>query len=345
MELGAKIRSLRTDARMTQEELAEKLGVSSQAVSKWETNASTPDILLLPKLSILFGVTIDELFDLTVEEKLSRIENMFWQEAAFSDKMFQDTKEFLFEQLETYPVKGRIEGLIARLYHLRMEYDAMVVSRYARECMRKLPADRESNVEWLLQKAEGAVCMDYNIRQHHKTILFYKEQIERFPEAERNYRELMDQLLADHRITEAKEILEKYRKVKAGREQRVRIYELRIAAKEGDFALAEKYAAEMLKDYPNDSLILFELGGYQADRGHYDDALRLFEQSYNAQNSPRYVDALQAQAILYEIRKQYDKAVEMYERILQNLRDEWNTTEGVAVTQAKDEIERLKKMK
>ena len=106
MELGAKIRSLRTDARMTQEELAEKLGVSSQAVSKWETNASTPDILLLPKLSILFGVTIDELFDLTVEEKLSRIENMFWQEAAFSDKMFQDTKEFLFEQLETYPMKG-----------------------------------------------------------------------------------------------------------------------------------------------------------------------------------------------------------------------------------------------
>jgi transcriptional regulator with XRE-family HTH domain len=47
---------------LTQEQVAVHLGVSSQAVSKWETSANTPDIALLPGLADLFGVTIDALF-------------------------------------------------------------------------------------------------------------------------------------------------------------------------------------------------------------------------------------------------------------------------------------------
>ena len=46
---------------MTQEELAGKLGVSSQAVSKWETDTSCPDISLLPQLCRILGITTDEL--------------------------------------------------------------------------------------------------------------------------------------------------------------------------------------------------------------------------------------------------------------------------------------------
>lgn len=345
MELGTKIRKLRTDAKMTQEELAEKLGVSGQAVSKWENNAAAPDIYTLPKLSILFGVTIDELFDLTVEEKLNRIENMLYQEAALSDRTFQETRAFLSEKLQTWPEAGRIEGLIARLYHLRMEYDSVMVSRYTRECMQKTPQEKESNVEWLLQKAEGAASADYNIRQHHKTILFYKEQIERFPEAPRNYLELMNNLLVDHRIAEAKEMLEKYRKLKGCSGQRIRIYELRIAVCEGNRKHADPLAKAMLADYPNDAKILFALGGYYADCEEYEEAIKLFEQSYKAGAEPHYVDALQAMAVLYEIRKEYKEAIRMQERVLQTLKEEWNTVEGVAVAQAQDEIERLGKLK
>lgn len=46
---------------MTQKELAEKLGVSGQAVSKWENNVSCPNIMLLPAIAELFGITTDEL--------------------------------------------------------------------------------------------------------------------------------------------------------------------------------------------------------------------------------------------------------------------------------------------
>lgn len=59
--LGSRISKWRKEKRMTQEELAEKLGVSSQAVSKWENDVSCPEISLLPELADILGITIDEL--------------------------------------------------------------------------------------------------------------------------------------------------------------------------------------------------------------------------------------------------------------------------------------------
>lgn len=62
MHIGTNIRTLRTQHNWTQEQLAEKLGISYQAVSKWENHQNTPDIALLPTLASLFGISIDALF-------------------------------------------------------------------------------------------------------------------------------------------------------------------------------------------------------------------------------------------------------------------------------------------
>ena len=61
MNLGETILRLRTGRGMSQEDLAAALEVSRQSVSKWETNASVPELDKLIKLSALFGVTLDEL--------------------------------------------------------------------------------------------------------------------------------------------------------------------------------------------------------------------------------------------------------------------------------------------
>ena len=61
MDLGTTITRLRTQRGLSQGDLAEALEVSRQSVSKWETNASTPDLEKLVKLSRFFGVTLDEL--------------------------------------------------------------------------------------------------------------------------------------------------------------------------------------------------------------------------------------------------------------------------------------------
>ena len=62
MTMGDRIKQKRKDLNLTQEELAEKMGVSYQAVSKWENNASMPDTALLHALAGILDVSLDYLF-------------------------------------------------------------------------------------------------------------------------------------------------------------------------------------------------------------------------------------------------------------------------------------------
>ncbi|MCH5201143.1 MAG: helix-turn-helix transcriptional regulator [Oscillospiraceae bacterium] len=59
--IGKRIAALRREKELKQDELAEMLNVSPQAVSKWENDLSCPDITLLPELARILGVTVDEL--------------------------------------------------------------------------------------------------------------------------------------------------------------------------------------------------------------------------------------------------------------------------------------------
>ena len=61
MSIGKRIAALRREKGLKQDELAGMLSVSPQAVSKWENDQTCPDISLLPELSKILGVTVDEL--------------------------------------------------------------------------------------------------------------------------------------------------------------------------------------------------------------------------------------------------------------------------------------------
>ena len=83
--IGKQIRKYRGEKGYTQEQLGRLLGVSTQAVSKWE-NGGTPDIELLPKLSDVLGVSIDALFgraDHDEAVKLARRLNHMPNDAAY----------------------------------------------------------------------------------------------------------------------------------------------------------------------------------------------------------------------------------------------------------------------
>ena len=145
MEIGSKIKQLRYKCGLTQEQLASRLGISAQSVSKWENAVAMPDITLLPMLAEVFGVSIDELFDLTVEQKLKRIENRMYAEEEFSEPLFKEYEEFLTAQLAENKDRTMILGLLARLYHHRMEADARRVSKYAREAIMLAPEQKDAS--------------------------------------------------------------------------------------------------------------------------------------------------------------------------------------------------------
>lgn len=72
MSFGQRIKTLRREAGMTQEQLAELLSISPQAVSRWETDMAMPDISLLPPLANLFHVTTDHLLGMETYQRDQR---------------------------------------------------------------------------------------------------------------------------------------------------------------------------------------------------------------------------------------------------------------------------------
>ena len=101
MNIGETIKQLRKERRTTQEELAEYLHISPQAVSKWETGASSPDIDMIPKLAIYFGTTPDRLLDFDQSRLDEAIQRIIEASARCGDPA--KAEAYLRQALEKYP--------------------------------------------------------------------------------------------------------------------------------------------------------------------------------------------------------------------------------------------------
>ncbi len=79
MTLGTVIAAKRKEKGMTQAELAEKMGVTDKAVSKWERDLSYPDVASFPRLARILGVSLDELMEGTDDKKgRNNAEDIIW---------------------------------------------------------------------------------------------------------------------------------------------------------------------------------------------------------------------------------------------------------------------------
>ena len=103
IKMGEKIRSLRKNKNVSQEVLAQYLGVSFQAVSKWENGSALPDVAMIPAIASFFDVSTDELFDFNRMEQEKKIQQLCWDAA---DYRFTDPKKaeaMLREGLKQFP--------------------------------------------------------------------------------------------------------------------------------------------------------------------------------------------------------------------------------------------------
>lgn len=103
VNLGDKIRQLRKGKGISQEVLAQYLGVSFQAVSKWETGTTLPDVTLIPAIASFFGVSTDELFDYNRLEAERRVREICQQAYACRQRDPVQSEQILWEGLKKYP--------------------------------------------------------------------------------------------------------------------------------------------------------------------------------------------------------------------------------------------------
>ena len=334
MEIGKKIRQLRFRAGLTQEQLAEKLGLGAQAVSKWENAAAMPDITTLPLLAEIFGVSIDDLFDLSSGQRLNRIENRLDTEEDLPQDVFIEYEEFLKSQLSSEENKKRATSLLAFLYWHRMDSYARRAGRYAREAVQAAP--NEKDCQWILQKTEGHAVWDWNLANHSKGIGFYRELVEKNPEARLPYVYLIDNLLADRRAEEAEAVLARYAALPDVNPIHVEVYRAHIELARFNEPGADRIIGDLGKKYPDDFVYLFEAAQYYAGKCNYDQAIALYERSFALETRrPRFQDELMAIADIWEIRGETRKAAETYDRIIDLLENEWGMTEEVELQQAK----------
>ena len=142
MDIGSAVKKLRMDRKVTQEEVAEYLGISFQAVSKWETGTTMPDITLLPEIAAFFGVRIDDLFSVDHEDELKRIEHILNYEG-LSEQSYFYAKRILEASLQDDPDNVRALKLYARLHLSKTNIDLLEAGRMLERAMKRSPLDEE----------------------------------------------------------------------------------------------------------------------------------------------------------------------------------------------------------
>ena len=104
MDIGVVIKKYRKEAGMTQEEMANRLGVTTPAVNKWENSNSKPDIELLAPIARLLDISLDTLLsyheylsDTEIEEIIRKMDRMF------SEEGYEKTYEWALRLIKEYP--------------------------------------------------------------------------------------------------------------------------------------------------------------------------------------------------------------------------------------------------
>lgn len=124
MQIGTNIKRLRRAKDMTQESLAEYLGVSVSAVSQWESEKTAPDLSLIPPLCNLLGVTSDTLLGIDLEAKQKRIEEIINKANSRRRGYNAEAYKILADGLREYPDSFKImQDLMYTIFPLIYDTD------------------------------------------------------------------------------------------------------------------------------------------------------------------------------------------------------------------------------
>ena len=334
INLGRIIKQLRADQSVTQEELAEYLGISFQAVSKWETGTTLPDITLLPKLAAFFGVRIDELFSVSHDDELERIDNMLKRET-MTDQNFSYAKRVLDGILRENPGDTEAIKRYAKIYLSKCNTDMLSAGKMLERAMTISPLDEE--IFALYRSVRGGSEYKYH-SDNDWFIRVCEPYAHKFPGNTNLYRMLIEAMVSKKYFDRAEALLE----VAYFTGENKYIKDILL----GDVAMAKGNptgAKEIWNRIPKDDWLgQYELGERFNRLNEYENAIESFKNAYIVQTAPHKIDMLYSLAFLYKKLGRYEEAKAEWELIITTLRKEYNEPEDSNDIQwAKNEISQL----
>lgn len=338
MKIGNQIKTLRQHKGVTQEAMAEYLGLTPQAISKWERDVATPDIALLPEISAYFGVTIDELFALSDDIRMERIQNMLWDDRYYDPAVVESTREFLINKGNREPDNGKVYEFLADMeLHLAHEHHEKA-EIYAKEALRRDPNLR--NPHSALCTSMNGHIPDWNAVNHYLLIEYYQDFIQKNPDNRSAYMWLMDQLIDDYRLDEAEAYCDRFAEIDCS--YRVQLYRGMIAWQKGERDSAFIIWEQMESEYPAEWCVWHHKGDYLVRSGKYDEALLYYRKAMDVQKTPPLLDPLQAIAQLCEIRGDLTGAIAAKREEAERIEKDWKIS-GEELDSIIRDIQRLEK--
>lgn len=333
MSLGHQIKRMRIERGITQEALAEYIGVSYQAVSKWETATTLPDITLLPKLAAFFGVRIDDLFSVSYDDELERIDRILAHEK-LTDKSFSYAKRTLDSIL--YANENDVPAIkrYAELYLKKNKRDIIEADMMLRKAMIVSPADSE--LFSLYRRVCG--CDLYSYRSgNDKFISVCLPYAEKHTSDHKLYEALTEAMLEMGYFDKAEECIRTMRLDKENECLRAILYGDLLCA-QGKPDAAKEYWLSVPK---NDHKGQYEAGERWNRAGEYEKAIECYQNSFRCASHPRDLSALYSLAFLYTKLGKNTEAASAWDRIITVLETDYGITEGENIDWAKREKEKL----
>lgn len=340
MNIGKQIRIYRLQKKVKQEDVASYLGVSTQAVSKWETENSVPDVALLPKIATYFGVSIDDLFQFSHKEQFERIENMLWNESRIRYENFKQAVTYLEGVIREEPDNVTAYEYLADLYNHRAQSDHEKASEYAKKVLQLNPDSKNGWVAFL--EANNGVCGDEWYDNHFAVIEYFDSFLKKNPKNFLGLYAIIENLLADGRFEDAVPYIQDLQSIKD--DHQAYMYLGDVAFGKGDHIEARRQWELAVEKSPN----AWQAYCSRADRykkiGFIQEAIEDYEKCFEMQPSPRLTDGLYSLAQIYEGTHEYDKAIESYKKILICLKEEHGQFFGAEEESCRKEIARLQKI-
>ena len=338
MEIGNQIKQLRLRRGITQEAMAQHFGITAQAVSKWERGAATPDIGMLPDISAFFGVTIDELFALSDDTRMERIQNMLWDDRYYDPAEVESTREFLLNKGKREPENGKVYELLAHMEIRLADAHHEKAEHYGKEALHRDPTLRHAH-NYICTAMDGHIP-DWNAVNHYLLIAYYEDFLKTNPNCRGGYMWLMDQLIDDYRLEEAEQYCNRFAEI--DHSYRVALYRGMIAWQRGEREHAFAIWTDMEQNFPEEWCVWHNIGDYLARSGQYNKAMDYYRKALDVQKEPPMLDPLQAMAQLCEIRGNIPGALAARTEEAERIENQWHIT-GEELDMVLRDIERLKK--